>query len=99
MPTALRVVIAINLVATVLIGLVAWSAGGFVSPLPPREGPTELRLVPVSIVHRTEPPASVVTAPVVSLTSTPEPIAPRWHVGPDGIVRFAPEIPATGARP
>jgi len=99
MPTALRVVIAINLVATVLIGLVAWFAGGFVSPMPPREGPAELRLVPVSIVQRAVPSASVVPTPVVSSSSTPEPIAPRWRVGPDGTVRFAPEIPAAGTRP
>lgn len=99
MPTALRVVIAVNLVATVLIGLVAWSADGFVSPLPPQEGPAELRLVPVRIVHRAVPPAPVVPTPVVSFPSSPEPIAPRWRVGPDGNVRFAPDIPAAGTRP
>ncbi len=92
MPTAIRAVVAFNIVASIVVIVAAYSFGGgfAANPFPPEH---EIRLEPIDPIGSTPAPVASVRASRSAATLPPEfdriePLAPRWETDRDGRIRL-----------
>jgi hypothetical protein len=96
MPTGLKVVVAFNIVLTILIGVVFWSVAYAPAPFPPDlRNSLELTLVPIRVALRepseVDPKKATAVAERIEIPPeyrTPDPNPSPWVIQPDGTVRF-----------
>lgn len=90
MSTASKFACLLSTAATLVLAAMAWVAAHFLAPALSAPPSRPMQLVPV--VHRGPAmPIAPLTAPSVALR-TPEPMAARWQLGPDGSLVFPMEV-------